>query len=486
MKAIGNVLIGTNAERLGLGTLRPGWRFYVGATGIEWTVNEAGDTWIQTGGPSLTSLADYTQGSLIYGGAVDWGTLAVGSANAFLTTDGTDVAWSTGLLSITAAKTLTVNNSLTLAGTDGKTLTLTDSLTVEGGNTGTLHFDAAATVTVSASCTINDWFDQSVKQAASPTFANCYVADGGHYGIAGNGLLTFNTAGTAVFSGCNVGIGDWRDLGSFTESGLEIADRDVHIYDTGDLGSEQHTHSNAASIASEADATTGWASTGLTLTSDNTEFHSGAFSLKGVAIDGIADRMEYALSGLKIGALYKVSIWVKMSAGADDPNFDNWTWTTIAWTIINSTDWKEYTFYQVATATSGLIRIYSGQTGGGGDVNYVDDVSVKEVIGGDLITRGILTGGGTTGLKISVDGNVGVKATSFGTNAAAVFGIANGTEPTTSPADMIQLFSMDISGGGASLGVRTEETVVEETPTLGHRVKIKWNGAEYWLGLDAV
>ena len=165
-----------------------------------------GTDWQRVSEIPLADIASYAQGSIIYGAGADWGALAVGGANAFLTTDGTDVAWSTGLLSITAAKTLTVSNSLTLAGTDGKALTLTDSLTVEGGNAGTLHFDAAATVTVSASCTINNWFDQSVKQAASPTFADVFLPDGGTVGIDGNELLTFNTAGTAVFSGCDIGI----------------------------------------------------------------------------------------------------------------------------------------------------------------------------------------------------------------------------------------------------------------------------------------
>ena len=61
--------------------------------------------------------------------------------------------------------------------------------------------DAARTVTLSGSPTLSDWFDQSVKQAASPTFADCYVTDGGMYGIAGNKLLTFNAAGNATFSG---------------------------------------------------------------------------------------------------------------------------------------------------------------------------------------------------------------------------------------------------------------------------------------------
>ena len=67
--------------------------------------------------------------------------------------------------------------------------------------------DAARTITLSGNPTLADWFDQSVKVAASPTFADVFVPDGGTFGISGNELLTFNASGSAVFSGCNVGIG---------------------------------------------------------------------------------------------------------------------------------------------------------------------------------------------------------------------------------------------------------------------------------------
>lgn len=61
-------------------------------------------------------------------------------------------------LAITAAKTLTVTDSATLANAaitlaNTKVLTLTDTLTNEGGNAGVLHWDAAATLTIPASGT---------------------------------------------------------------------------------------------------------------------------------------------------------------------------------------------------------------------------------------------------------------------------------------------------------------------------------------------
>jgi hypothetical protein len=51
---------------------------------------------------------------------------------------------------------------------------------------------------------------------------------------------------------------------------------------------------------------------------------------------------------------------------------------------------------------------------------------------------------GTEAMRIDSSGNVGIGASSFGTNAAKVIGIANGTAPTTSPAGMGQLY---VEGG---------------------------------------
>ena len=56
-------------------------------------------------------------------------------------------------------------------------------------------------------------------------------------------------------------------------------------------------------------------------------------------------------------------------------------------------------------------------------------------------------------------GNVGIGTTSFGTSAAKVLAIGSGTAPTTSPADVVQLWSADINGtaGRSGLHWRDEE-----------------------------
>jgi hypothetical protein len=75
----------------------------------------------------------------------------------------------------------------------GSDLTTDRTLTLVTG-------DADRTITLTGNTTLN----QDVSTTGSPTFADCYVTDGGTYGIAGNELLTFNEAGTAVFSGCDI------------------------------------------------------------------------------------------------------------------------------------------------------------------------------------------------------------------------------------------------------------------------------------------
>jgi hypothetical protein len=91
----------------------------------------------------------------------------------------------------------------------------------------------------------------------------------------------------------------------------------------------------------------------------------------------------------------------------------------------------------------------------------------------------------TNAMFIDNSGNVGIKASSFGTNAVAVLGIATGTAPTTSPADMIQIFSVDASAGNATLGLRTEAAVVTESVTSDRTLQVVLNGTVYKLCLKS-
>lgn len=83
---------------------------------------------------------------------------------------------------------------------------------------------------------------------------------------------------------------------------------------------------------------------------------------------------------------------------------------------------------------------------------------------------------GTTRL----DGNVGIGAASFGTNAAAVLSMTTGTAPTTGPADTVQFYSSDDAAGHTIPSFYCEGTNVIATGQADSvssvRVKMRING----------
>lgn len=71
-------------------------------------------------------------------------------------------------------------------------------------------------------------------------------------------------------------------------------------------------------------------------------------------------------------------------------------------------------------------------------------------------------------------------ASALGTSGVGVLALGNMTVPSTSPADMVQLFSVDISAGNASLGLRTETAVAIDAALVStHSLSITINGTVY-------
>ena len=148
------------------------------------------------------------------------------------------------------------------------------------------------------------------------------------------------------------------------------------------LSQELHVHSNAASIDNEANSISGWTNPGATVTSDSTDPFHGSYAIK-IEATSTADnnrRIEYPFSAI-IGETYDISVWVKAGAQSVDPAFAAWDGVSgfaNPTHITSGTTWTEYTFTVTATATTGIIRLYtgSGSQGMAGDVLYIDSVSI--------------------------------------------------------------------------------------------------------------
>jgi hypothetical protein len=89
--------------------------------------------------------------------------------------------------------------------------------------------------------------------------------------------------------------------------------------------------------------------------------------------------------------------------------------------------------------------------------------------------------------RIDHAGNVGIGVPVMDTTGKVVLAIANGTAPGAHIDNTIQVYSVDSSDATATLGLMLEQAVEDiGTFTASHKIKVKINGTEYWLQLDAV
>ena len=95
----------------------------------------------------------------------------------------------------------------------------------------------------------------------------------------------------------------------------------------------------------------------------------------------------------------------------------------------------------------------------GGIKGYASAISSGDI---SSMIRFYTANAGTVYERVRIDdqGNVGIGATSFGTNAQKVLAIINGTEPSSSPTDTIQLYAKDLSAGNSIPYFRTENGTI--------------------------
>ena len=97
-----------------------------------------------------------------------------------------------------------------------------------------------------------------------------------------------------------------------------------------------------------------------------------------------------------------------------------------------------------------------------------------------------LDGTVTQKAAISSKGVLSIGSGTIDTTAAAVQTIFNGTAPSGAVTNGIEIYAQDSGDSTSTLAIYTEQSVGAGAPTLSHKLKVRINGTEYWLGLDAV
>lgn len=140
-------------------------------------------------------------------------------------------------------------------------------------------------------------------------------------------------------------------------------------------------------------------SKGLVLGVEKSSYASGFSSLTGIIPVGVSnslidgalvatsistdgnDRTEIPIANLVVGRLYTVEVVVKGNQ-VNNQVIYNWTVGSVPVIDIKSTDYTKYKFSFIATAASGVARVYAGASvGDAGGVIQVKSLSIKELEG---------------------------------------------------------------------------------------------------------
>jgi intein/homing endonuclease len=201
----------------------------------------------------------------------------------------------------------------------------------------------------------------------------------------GLGFRTGTTDQMVLTSTGNVGIGTVFNTGAPADK-LTVAGGSATIYNPASLGSEKVSNGNFSTVPDTSWTWgTGWTHDTTNLEADHTTGNTAA--------------LEQNVSAVA-GEIYQVVFTVKnRTAGSVTPQLGGVNGTAVS---SNTTSTQQIR----ATGTGNLKFTPSSDFDGS-----IDDVSVKLITGGDLKLAGLLTGGGTSGIKVTAGGNVGIGTT---------------------------------------------------------------------------
>ena len=131
------------------------------------------------------------------------------------------------------------------------------------------------------------------------------------------------------------------------------------------------------------------------------------------------------------------------------------------------------------TGQYSTLNLGNESVGSAGQVRYDHDASRLEFTTNNVAQR----------LNIDSSGNVGIKTTSFGASATRTLGIQSGTAPTSSVADVVQLFSADVNGEAGKAGLHLMNEVPAGVKLIVPGVYLKTNTGdpgEYFEGIMVI
>ncbi len=124
------------------------------------------------------------------------------------------------------------------------------------------------------------------------------------------------------------------------------------------------------------------------------------------------------------------------------------------------------------------LYVSNGTLAGSGTITNKYGLYIENQTAGSTLNYSIYSLGGVN----YFGGNIGIGTTTFGTNAAKVLGIASGTAPTTAPANMVQIYSEDVSPDNCVFSVMQEMAPYAGVGVAStHKVPVRWNGTTYYM-----
>ena len=143
---------------------------------------------------------------------------------------------------------------------------------------------------------------------------------------------------------------------------------------------EIHTQSNAANIANESNAVTGWTpqnSSVTTVSVEASDVYQGSYAIRIETISAASSRGKYSFS-TTANTEYKIVIHAKKLAL--DAGF--WSWegfSDFTGVDIVGTDWNQYEFNLTASGTSATLKVYAGAPSAIGEAVLIDNISIQEL-----------------------------------------------------------------------------------------------------------